>query len=128
MRLIGATPHQISVVSAVESAVAAFAGVAVGFALFFIFRPLLYHVPFTGAPFARGDLSPQWIDIALAVIGVPLAAIVSARLALRRVQISPLGVNRRVSSDAPRIVRIIPLLAGIAVLAYFDAPASRVQW
>ena len=121
MRLVGATPHQVSVVSAVEAVVAAAAGVAVGFVLFFAFRPLLYHVPFTGAPLAEGDLSLHSIDILIAVIGVPVAAVVSARLALRRVQISPLGVKRRASSRPPRIVRIIPLLAGIAVLAYFDA-------
>ena len=121
MRLIGATPRQVSVVSAVEAAVAALAGVAVGFALFFVVRPLLYHVPFTGAPFAPGDLSLHGIDIVLSVIGVPVAAVVSARLALRRVQISPLGVTRRVSSRPPRFVRIIPLVTGIALLAYFDA-------
>lgn len=121
MRLVGATPRQISVISAVEAVVAAVAGVAVGFALFFVFRPLLYHVPFTGAPLAPGDLSLHWIDIVLALIGVPVAAVVSARLALRRVRISPLGVKRRASSRPPRIARIIPLLVGIAVLAYFDA-------
>jgi hypothetical protein len=121
MRLVGATPHQISVVSAVEAVVAAVAGVAVGFALFFAFRPLLYHVPFTGAPLSQGDLSLPWIDIVLAMIGVPVAALVSARLALRRVLISPLGLNRRASSRPPRIARIIPLLAGIALLAYFDS-------
>ncbi len=121
MRLVGATPRQISVVSAVEAVVAAGAGIAVGFALFIVFRPLIYHVPFTGVPLAEGDLSLRWIDIVLVVIGVPVAAVVSARLALRRVQISPLGVNRRASSRPPRIVRIIPLLTGIAVLAYFDA-------
>ena len=53
MRLVGATPRQISVISAVEATVAAFAGVALGFVLFFLLRPLLYHVPFTGAPLAR---------------------------------------------------------------------------
>ncbi len=121
MRLVGATPRQISVVSAVEAVVAAVAGVAFGFALFYAFRPLLYSVPFTGAPLAQGDLSLHWIDVALAVIGVPVAAVLSARLALRRVLISPLGVNRRASSRPPRVVRIVPLLAGIAVLAYFDA-------
>ncbi len=121
MRLVGATPRQVAVISAVEAVVAAVAGVAVGFALFFVFRPLLYRVPFTGAPLAEGDLSLRWIDIVLAVIGVPVAAVVSARLALRRVQISPLAVHRRASSRPPRIVRIIPLLAGIALLAYFDA-------
>jgi hypothetical protein len=121
MRLVGATPHQISVVSAVEAGIAAIVGVVVGFGLFFAFRPLLYHVPFTGAPLAGGDLSLNLLDIVFAVIGVPVAAVVSARIALRRVQVSPLGVNRRASSSPPRIVRIIPLLAGIAVLAYFDA-------
>ncbi len=121
MRLVGATPRQVSVVSAVEATVAAVAGVAVGFALFFLFRPLLIHVPFAGAPFAQGDLSLDLADVLLVVIGVPIAAVVSARLALRRVQISPLGVSRRASSASPRVVRIIPLLAGIALLAYFDA-------
>ncbi len=121
MRLVGATPSQISVVSAVEAVVAAVAGVAAGFALFFVFRPLLYHVPFTGAPLAQGDLSLDGTDIVIVLIGVPVAAVVTARLALRRVQLSPLGVQRRAASRPPRIVRIIPLLAGIALLAYFDA-------
>ena len=121
MRLVGATPRQISVISAVEATVAAVAGMAMGFALFFLFRPALYHVPFTGAPLAPGDLSLKWIDVVIVVIGVPIAAIVSALLALRRVQVSPLGVSRRASSAPPRIVRIVPLLAGIALLAYFDA-------
>jgi hypothetical protein len=121
MRLVGATPHQVSVIAAVEATVAALAGVAVGFALFFLFRPLLIHVPFAGLPFVQGDLSLQGIDVALVVIGVPIAAVVSSRLALRRVQISPLGVSRRASSAPPRIGRIIPLLAGVALLAYFAA-------
>jgi hypothetical protein len=120
MRLVGATPHQISVIAAVEATVAALAGVAVGFALFYLFRPLLFHVPFTGAPLVQGDLSLNWIDVVLVVIGVPIAAAASARVALRRVRIAPLGVTRRASSVPPRVVRIIPLLAGIALLAYFD--------
>ena len=121
MRLVGATPRQISVISAVEAVAAALAGVVVGFALFFALRPLLYHVSFTGAPFAQGDLSLKVNDILIAAIGVPAAAVVSASLALRKVQISPLGVSRRVSSRAPRIARTIPLLVGIAELAYFAA-------
>ena len=112
MRLVGATPRQVSVISAVEAAVAAIAGMALGFALFYLLRPLLYHVPFTGAPLAPGDLSLKWIDLAIVIIGVPIAAVVSARLALRRVQISPLGVSRRATSPPPRVFRVIPLLAG----------------
>jgi hypothetical protein len=120
MRLVGATPHQVSLISAVEATVAAIAGVALGFALYFLCRPPLYHVPFTGAPLAQGDLSLSGVDIVLVVLGVPIAAIVSARFALRHVQISPLGVSRRARSAPPRIFRVVPLLAGIAVLAYFD--------
>ena len=121
MRLVGATPHQISVIAAVEATVAAVAGAAVGFALLFVFRPLLIHVPFTGAPLAPGDLSLRWLDVVLVVLGVPIVAAASARIALRRVRVSPLGVTRRASSVPPRIVRIVPLLAGIALLAYFDS-------
>ena len=121
MRLVGATPRQISVISAVEATVATIAGVALGFVVFFLLRPLLYRVPFTGAPLAPGDLSLQGIDVAIVIIGVPIAAVASARLALRRVQVSPLGVSRRAASAPPRVFRIIPLLAGVAVLAYFDA-------
>ncbi len=121
MRLVGATPRQISVISAVEATLAACAGVSLGFVLFFLLRPLLYRVPFTGAPLAAGDLALRPIDLAIVVIGVPIAAIVSARLALQRVQISPLGVSRRTTSASPRVFRVIPLLAGIALLAYFDA-------
>ena len=121
MRLVGATPRQISTISAVEAVIAALAGVVLGFGLFFAVRPLLYPVPFTGAPLAQGDLSLHAVDILIAVVGVPIAAVVSARLALRRVQISPLGVTRRVRKRPPGIARIVPLLAGIAFLAYFDA-------
>jgi hypothetical protein len=121
MRLVGATPRQISTISAVEAVIAALAGVVLGFGLFFAFRPLLYHVPFTGAPMAQGDLSLHAVDILIAVVGVPIAAVVSARLALRRVQISPLGLTRRVRTRPPGTARIVPLLAGIAFLAYFDA-------
>lgn len=128
MRLVGATGRQIYVISAVEATVAAGAGVVLGFALYFVLRPLLYHVPLTGAPLSQGDLSLSLNDVLLVVFGVPVAAVVSARLALRRVQISPLGVSRRATSAPPRVFRVIPLLAGIVVLAYFDVagkPGAR---
>ena len=119
MRLVGATPRQVSVISAVESAVAAVIGVAAGFGLFFLLRPAVATVPFTGAPFFPGDLSLNLPDILLVAVGVPVAAAVAALAALRRVQISPLGVSRRVTPPAPRAWRLIPLLAGVAELAFF---------
>jgi ABC-type lipoprotein export system ATPase subunit len=121
IRLVGATPRQVSVISAVESSVAAVAGVALGFGLFFLLRTPLAAVPFTGVPFFPSDLSLSLVDILAVAIGVPVAAAAAALLALRRVQISPLGVTRRVTPRAPRAWRLIPLLAGLAELAYFVA-------
>jgi hypothetical protein len=119
MRLVGARPRQISVIAAVESTVATMAGVAVGFGLFFVLRIPLANVPFTGQPFFPSDLSLSLRDILVVAIGVPVAAAVVARLALRRVQISPLGVSRRVTPKPPRAWRIVPLLAGLAELGFF---------
>jgi hypothetical protein len=119
MRLVGATPRQISVISAVESSVAAVTGVAAGYGLFYLLRPALAPIPFTGAPFFTGDLSLNLPDIVLVAIGVPVAAAVAARLALRRVTISPLGVTRRAAPRQPRAWRVIPLLVGLGELAWF---------
>ena len=119
MRLVGATPRQISVIAAIEACVAAFGGVVAGFVLFFLFRPVIANVPFTGQPFAAGDLSLSLPDVILVAVGVPIAAAAAARVALRRVVISPLGVSRRVTPPAPRAYRLVPLVAGIAELTYF---------
>jgi hypothetical protein len=117
MRLTGATPRQITVIASVESAVAAAIGVGIGFALFFALRPVIASFPYSGAPFFTDDMSLSLLDIAAVVVGVPAAAAFIARVALRRVQISPLGVSRRVTPRPPRAWRLIPLLAGMAELA-----------
>ena len=119
MRLVGATPRQVSVVSAVESTVAALAGTLAGIGLFFALRRALATIAFTGERFFAGDLSLRPLDILLVVLGVPLGAAIVARFALRRVQISPLGVTRRVTPRPPRAWRLMPLAAGVAELCYF---------
>ena len=128
MRLVGATPRQISLIAAVESAVAAAAGVAIGFGLFFVLRVPLAAIPFTSQPFFPAELSLSLPDILAVAVGVPAAAAVVARLALRRVNISPLGVTRRVTPAPPRAWRVLPLLAGLADLGFFAVhgePASN---
>jgi hypothetical protein len=127
MRLVGATPRQVSLIAAVESAAAAAAGAAIGFGLFFVLRVPLAAIPFTGQPFFPAELSLSLPDILAVAVGVPAAAAVAARLALRRVNISPLGVARRVTPPPPRAWRVLPLLAGLADLGIFvvhGKPAS----
>jgi FtsX-like permease family len=125
MRLVGATPRQVSLVATVESTVSAIAGTAVGFGVFFACHNALAAIAFTGARFFPADLSLGPVDILAVALGVPLAAAVAARVALRRVQVSPLGVSRRVTPRPPRAYRLIPLALGIAELAYFIPPGRR---
>ena len=119
MRLVGATPRQVSLISAVEAATATLAGVALGFPLFFAIRAPLAGIPFTGAPFFPSDLALTLMDVLNVAIGLPVGAALAAWIALYRVRISPLGVTRRVTPDPPRAYRLIPLVAGILELAYF---------
>lgn len=121
IRLVGATPRQVSVISAVESTIAAIAGTAAGFGLYLLARPALATIPFTGVPVYPGDLSLGPVAALLVALGVPAGAAVTAQLALRRVRISPLGVARRVTPRPPRAYRMIPLLLGIAELTFFAA-------
>jgi hypothetical protein len=118
MRLVGATPGQISVISAVESGMAALTGAVGGFGVFYAARPALAGIPFTGQPFFTGDLMLGVRDVVLVAVGIPVVAVVAARVALRRVNVSPLGISRRVTPRPPRAWRVLPLAAGLGELAY----------
>ncbi len=127
MRLVGATRRQVSWLAATESTAGAVLGTAAGFGIFFLLRAPVAGIPFLGQPFFPADMSLSLADILAVAIGVPVAAAVAARLALRRVHISPLGVARRTTPRPPRAWRVLPLLAGLAELGFFvvrGTPAS----
>jgi hypothetical protein len=127
MRLVGATRRQVSLLAATESTAASVLGVAAGFGIFFGLRAPVAGIPFLGEPFFPADMALSLPDILAVAIGVPVAAAVAARLALRRVHISPLGVARRTTPRPPRAWRMLPLLAGLAELGFFvvhGTPAS----
>ncbi|MFI5896164.1 FtsX-like permease family protein [Actinoplanes sp. NPDC051513] len=119
MRLIGATPPQVSRIATVEATLATVVGLLAGFGVFFALRPAMATITFTETAFFTGDLSLSLRDVLAVAIGIPLAAAVAARVALRRVQISPLGVTRRVTPKPPGIWRLTPAALGVAELAYF---------
>ncbi|MGH3258388.1 MAG: FtsX-like permease family protein [Streptosporangiaceae bacterium] len=133
MRLAGATRKQVSLLAATESAVAGILGAAAGFGIFFGLRIPVAGIPFIGQPFFPAELSLSLPDILAVAIGVPVFAAVAARLALRRVNISPLGVARRATPEPPRAWRVLPLLAGLAELAFWAmhghpaSPGGQVQ-
>ncbi|MFJ8440829.1 ABC transporter permease [Kitasatospora griseola] len=119
MRLVGATPRQVSIVSSVEAAVASAAGVVLGFLPFLALHGTVAKARLTGSPFFLSDLALTPLQVLGVVLGVPLASAIAARIALRRVQISPLGVSRRVTPKPPRAWRAVPLAVGLVELAAF---------
>lgn len=119
LRLVGATPRQVSTVAAVEAAGAAMVGTVAGFGLFALLRAPLATIGFTGDRFFASDLALTFPQVVAVGLGVPLAAAGAALFALRRVQISPLGVQRRATPPPPRVWRLVPLKAGIAELGWF---------
>ena len=127
MRLAGATRKQVSLIAATESTAAAILGMAAGFGIFFLLRIPVAGVPFIGEPFFPAELTLNLLDVLAVAIGVPVFAVIAARLALRRVNISPLGVARRATPKPPGAWRVVPLLAGLAELGFWTVhghPAS----
>jgi hypothetical protein len=127
MRLAGATRRQVSLIAAVESTTAGIAGVAIGFGVFFLLRVPVAAIPFIDQPFFPAELTLSLFDIVAVAVGVPVFAAIAARLALRRVNISPLGVARRARPKPPGAWRVVLLLAGLAELGFWTVhghPAS----
>lgn len=115
LRLVGATPGDISVIASVDSVVSAFLGTAVGIGVFLAIRPALAAATLTGTRYFADTVTPTvWGYLAL-LVAVPLASAAASLLALRRVRISPLGVTRRATPPPPSPWRLAPLVAGAAL-------------
>ena len=133
IRLAGATRRQVSLFAATESTVAGILGAAAGFGIFFGLRVPVAGIPLIGQPFFPAELTLSLRDVLVVAIGVPAFAAVAARMALRRVHISPLGVARRATPTPPRARRAVPLLAGLAELGFWTvhghpaSPGGQVQ-
>jgi hypothetical protein len=115
LRLVGATPGDISVIASVDSVVSALLGTVVGIGLFLAVQPALAAATLTGTRYFAATVTPTvWGYLAL-LVAVPLASAAASLLALRRVRISPLGVTRRATPPPPSPWRLAPLAAGIAL-------------
>jgi hypothetical protein len=133
MRLIGASDGQLRMVAAVEAAIAAVAGAALGLLGFLAVRPSAARLDLDGSPSFASDLRLSWGAVALVVLGVPALAVATALVALRRVRISPLGVSRQAAPGRPTWRRLIPLAAGVvgcatSLPALAAAQGAWVPW
>jgi hypothetical protein len=125
MRLVGATPRQISVIASVDAMVSALFGVVLGIGIFALVQPALAGASLIGIRYFSYEVTPTAAGYVGMLIAVPVVSAIAALVSLRRVQISPLGVTRRVTPPAPGIWRVVPLVVGIALFVWGLAVTSK---
>ena len=119
LRLAGATPGVVVVMTALETAAAGAVGAVAGVALYAAALPWASSIELAGAPWVPADLWLGWDVLVGAVLVVVALASVSAVVGLRSVVIGPLGVRQRVRGRRPRLVRFVGL--GASWLAFLAA-------
>ena len=95
MRLVGATPWQISVIATVDAVVGAILGAAFGVVLFLLFQPAVAKVALTGARYFPDQVEPTAAGYVAVIVAVPLISVLGALRSLRTVRIDPMGVVRK---------------------------------
>jgi hypothetical protein len=113
LRLSGATPGQVGALAAVDALLITVPGALLGIVLFLLTRPAIALFPLGDLTWFPSAIVPPFLPAALVIVAVPVVGVAAAVLALRRMQISPLGVARRVSSGPPTRWRGLPVAAAL---------------
>lgn len=119
LRLVGTTNSQVTGIIATESAVSTLLGIAVGFLLYFVAKPLLNQISVSDYLYWPDNITITWIQ-ALAIAGVTLVMSLFANWwGMRNVRTSPLGVVQKQKVEKrPSWWRLLPLLLGIGSYVY----------
>lgn len=121
LRLLGVTPREVVALTVVETAWQGALGAVAGVVGYVALLPVWTRIPFQGSPFSAGELWVGWPVLAGALFAVPLLAMVSGVVSLRRVVVSPLGVARRQTPPAMRAVRAVVAVAGMGLFMVVTA-------
>ncbi|MEU4802332.1 FtsX-like permease family protein [Actinosynnema sp. NPDC023587] len=105
IRLVGASRDRVRWIAGGEVLTGAVLGLFVGVALFFAARPLARFIEVEGVGFFPTDLLPDPLLGALIGVGVPVVAVVAALVALRTVDVGPLGLVKTLATAADAPVR-----------------------
>ncbi|MGD0555919.1 MAG: FtsX-like permease family protein [Streptosporangiaceae bacterium] len=125
LRLVGATPRDVTVIAAVEASVSALAGAALGTVIFLLLRPVLASTAPIGVGYFASTVTPTLAGYVAILVGVPVVAAIAALLSLRRVSISPLGAARRAKPRPPTVWRLTTLVIGVGL--YFAGLAQTTH-
>jgi FtsX-like permease family len=126
IRLAGATRFQTAVLAATETAAAATAGTLLGWLAFLMFKPVVASQVTLGhgMPIFAEDVRVPLVALLVVLLGVPLIAVGTTLLALRPVQMTPLGVRHRARRRPPTLWRLAPIAGGLLGIR-FSVELSR---
>lgn len=127
LRLVGATPWQVVMMTVAEAVITAFGGAVLGLVLYGAAVPLLSRIEMADGSWFAADLWPGILPVLGVLLAVPLLVGLSAVIGLRRVVVSPLGVAKRETPPAMRFVRVVALFVIlIAVPLSFRGTSTTV--
>ncbi|MFZ4895543.1 FtsX-like permease family protein [Plantibacter sp. Mn2098] len=119
LRLLGATPSDVTRMTILESSAVALLGAGIGAVVYAVTMPLVGLLSFNGAmigPFAVWVGAPVLVGV---IVAIGLLAAVSAAIGLRAVNVSPLGVRTR--QQAATVHWIRPVIGAVLILGLFGA-------
>lgn len=116
LRLIGATPRQLALVTGVENLLVSIAGALLGTALTFVLMPIAALFPVNGSRFYLHDLAVTPATVVIAVGAMAAVSAVATLVGMGRGRIGPLGASRQILEKRPRAWRLIPLAVGLAMM------------
>ncbi|MGY2067058.1 FtsX-like permease family protein [Blastococcus sp. SYSU DS0619] len=127
LRLLGLSARHCRLIAALESALVLIPGVVLGCLVFRFGAPAVApHLPVPGGVWPdQVRFSPVLAGALL--VALPLLGTVATWWALRRVQVSPLGVVRGSSDRELRHRRLVPLGIGVLALAGSAVAGSRAD-
>ena len=103
-------------------------GVVAGIGLFLLTRPLVAKIPLDKATWFPASIVPPLLPALVLLLLIPVVGVGAAVVALRRVVVTPLGVQRRQTPGMPGVRRAVPLVASLLLLPVaIGVPARRLD-
>ncbi len=116
LRLVGATPAQVARLAVVEALIATSLGALAGVVLFLALRPLVARIPLDDATWWPGAIVPPLPGALALLLAVQVVGALGALVAMRRLTVTPLGVQRRSQPAPPSAGRAVPLVISLVAL------------
>jgi hypothetical protein len=119
LRLVGAGARQVRRIAAAEALVPAATGLVLGALVFLLFRQIAPRAHLFGISVFTSDVAVPWPLVVVIVVLVPVLAVGSSMVALRRTVIEPLGVVRGGRPVSRRLWwRVVLVAAGVGFLIW----------